>query len=65
MYILNASPGIYIPWQIIKKFLDGDTVDKVQFYRNLVPDNLFTHTNREQIEEQFGGSAPNCTEHYW
>jgi len=65
MYILNVSAGIYIPWQIIKKFLDGDTVDKVQFYKNMTPDNLFTHTNREQVEEQFGGSAPNCTDQYW
>jgi len=64
MYLINASPAVYVPWQIIKKFLDGDTVEKVQFYKNQKIKNLFTHTNRDQVEEQFGGTAPNLTQ-YW
>jgi len=64
MYLVNASPGVYVPWQLVKKFLDGDTVEKVQFYKSQKPKNLFTHANRDQVEQQFGGNAPNLTQ-YW
>jgi len=64
MYLVNASPGVYVPWQLVKKFLDGDTVEKVQFYKSQKPKNLFTHANRDQVEQQFGGTAPNLTQ-YW
>ena len=64
MYLINASAGIYAPWQIAKRFLDGDTVEKVNFYKNQVPQDLFKTVHPDQVEEQFGGSAPNCTQ-YW
>jgi len=55
---------IYTPWKIAKKFLDGDTTKKVEFYKTQIPVELFKHANPEQVEEQFGGSAPNCTQ-FW
>jgi hypothetical protein len=64
MYLINASNAVYVPWQIAKKLLDGDTVEKVQFYKTQKPANLLLHANPSQIEERFGGSAPNAT-HYW
>jgi len=64
MYLINASNGIYAPWQIAKRFLDGDTVEKVNFYKTQVPKDLFNTVHPDQVEEQFGGSAPNCTQ-YW
>jgi len=63
-YLINASAAIYAPWRIVQKFLDGDTKDKVEFFRKQIPKSLFDHTNPEQVEEQFGGTAPNCTQ-YW
>jgi len=64
IYLVNAARTVYAPWKIAKKFLDGDTVDKVHFYKSSIPEELFTYTNREQVEQQFGGLAPNCTK-YW
>jgi len=64
IFIINASAGIYAPWQIAKKFLDGDTVEKVNFYKTQVPKDLFYKINPDQVEQQFGGNAPNCTQ-YW
>jgi len=61
MYLINASPTIYIPWSIIKTFLDGDTATKVQFYKNQTPSNLFKHTHPSQVEEKFGGTAENTS----
>jgi len=61
MYLINASSTIYIPWSIIKTFLDGDTVSKVQFYKTQVPSNLFKHTHTSQIEEKYGGTATNTS----
>ncbi len=64
MYLINASSGIYAPWQIAKRFLDGDTVEKVNFYKTSIPTDLFKSVHPDQVEEQFGGNAPNCTQ-YW
>jgi len=64
MYLINAPSSVYVPWSIAKKFLDGDTVEKVNFCKSQAPSDLFTHTNRSQVEEKFGGSAPNATQ-FW
>ena len=62
--MINAASSVYLPWKIIQKFLDEVTLSKINFYKTSEPAALFAHTNSEQIEQQFGGSAPN-TSHYW
>jgi hypothetical protein len=64
IYLVNAARTVYAPWKIAKKFLDGDTQEKVQFSKTSVPENLFHHAHRDQVEQQFGGNAPNITQ-YW
>jgi len=58
MYIINAPTTVYIPWQMAKKFLEEVTVKKIQFYKTQIPEPLFEHTNREQVEKKYGGTAP-------
>ena len=64
MYIVNTPAAVYLPWQLVKKFMDEVTIKKIVFYKEQVPTALFEHTNREQVEKQFGGTAPNATK-YW
>lgn len=64
LYMLNVTKSMYVPWQVVKNFLDEVTVQKIQFYKDQVPTKLFDHTNKDQVEQKFGGNAPNCTQ-YW
>lgn len=64
MFVLNTPTAVYIPWQIVKKFLDEVTVKKIQFLKGDIPTNLFTYTNKSQVEIQHGGTARNITR-FW
>jgi len=59
MYIVNAPSCVYLPWQMFKRFMQEATVKKIQFIKQQAPTPLFEHANREQVEEKYGGSAPN------
>jgi len=63
-YLINSSAAIYAPWKVAQKFLDGDTKEKIEFFKGPIPKALFTHANPEQVEQQYGGTAPNCTQ-FW
>jgi len=64
MNIINTPSSIYIPWALIKGFLDEVTVKKIQFFKTGSPTTLFDSTNREQVEQKFGGTAPNLSR-FW
>jgi len=64
MYIVNAPSSVYLPWQMVKKFLQEATVKKIQFCKQQVPDPLFQHTHRDQIEKKYGGTAPDLVK-FW
>lgn len=64
LYVLNVPTSLYAPWQIIKRFLDEVTVQKVQLCKNQSLGDLLKSTNPEQVEEKYGGVAPNATQ-YW
>jgi len=64
LYIINTPGTIYVPWQIAKGFLEEHTVKKIQFFKKEIPEPLFEHANRDQVEEKFGGTAKNQTI-YW
>jgi len=61
LYVVNTPGSIYIPWQMIKGFLEEHTVRKIQFFKKDIPEPLFEHANREQVEQKFGGTAKNLT----
>jgi len=64
MYIVNTPSTIYIPWKIAKKFIEESTVNKIFFHKKQNPDPLFAHTNKDQVEEKYGGTAPNIDK-FW
>lgn len=64
MYILNVTPILYGPWQMMKPFLDEVTVEKIKLCKGSIPNDLLAFTNAEQVEEKYGGSAKNATQ-YW
>lgn len=64
LYVVNAPASLYVPWKIIKGFLDETTIRKIHFEKGQLPHDLFKETNREQIEKQYGGAAPNV-ETFW
>jgi hypothetical protein len=55
---------IYVPWRMIKGLLEENTVNKVKILKTPIAQELFNHTNPEQVEQKFGGTAPNVTA-YW
>jgi len=64
LYMVNAPASVSLPWKMIKKFLDEDTVSKISFCKQSVPETLFLHTHRGQVEQKYGGTAPNLRQ-FW
>lgn len=58
-YVLNMSSLVRGLWKIVKAFLDEATVQKIQFLESSTKKNIFTYINEEQVEQKFGGKAPN------
>jgi len=64
MYNVNTPTFITIPWKMAKAFLEESTVKKINFIKKQVPEPLFQLARREQVEEKYGGTAPNLTK-FW
>ena len=58
-YMLNTSSIVRGLWKIAKAFLNEATVNKVQFLESSNKNDIFSNINEYQIEEKFGGKAPN------
>ena len=65
MYIVQAPSAINFMWGMMKGFLEENTQRKIQIMKHIVPENLFKHTNKEQIEVKYGGFSPTKTSNYW
>ena len=63
-YVVNPAKSVYYIWTCVKPFLDDVLIDKVKLLNGSVPTELFTHINPFQVEEKYGGKAPNLTR-YW
>mmetsp|Transcript_8420 Transcript_8420/g.8334 ORF Transcript_8420/g.8334 Transcript_8420/m.8334 type:complete len:392 (+) Transcript_8420:226-1401(+) len=63
-YVINVPSGIYFLWKCIKPFMDKVTVKKIKLTNDSAPKELFNHCNRNQVEQKYGGTAPNLT-NYW
>lgn len=44
--------------------MDETTIKKIKLMKESVPQDLFTHCNRNQVEQKYGGNAPNLVD-YW
>ena len=65
MYIVQAPTSINFMWGMIKGFLEENTQRKIQIIKQIIPENLFKHTNKEQIERKYGGSSTDIQQQYW
>lgn len=65
MYIVRAPSSINFMWGMIKGFLEENTQRKIQIVKEVVPANLFTHTNKEQVETRYGGLSANIEKKFW
>lgn len=65
MYIVQAPTSINFMWSMIKGFLEENTQRKIQIIKSIIAENLFKHTNREQIENKYGGISKNIEGNYW
>lgn len=65
MYVVQAPNTINFMWSMIKGFLEETTQRKIQIIKQIIPENLFKHTNREQIEKKFGGVSKDVLQKYW
>lgn len=65
MYIVNSPKSINMVWGMVKGFLEEATVQKINILSGSVPENLFTHAHKSQIEAFFGGVGQNLLESYW
>lgn len=60
-YIVNAPRTLKFMWNIIKKFIEPHTVNKIRILRESNPVEMKNHFNSKQYEEKYGGAAPNAT----
>ncbi|KAL4441557.1 hypothetical protein ABPG74_021489 [Tetrahymena malaccensis] len=64
-YVVNTPSSIFIPYKIIKGFLEEATIKKISFYSNGNPKPLFGHCHKSQIESTYNGDSNPIKEKYW
>lgn len=64
-YVVNSPASIYIPYQIIKGFLEESTIRKISFYKNGIPKPLFLHCHPSQLETTYSGQSEAKTSNFW
>jgi hypothetical protein len=62
---MNAPWSFTIPWSIAKVFLAKSTVNKITICGDNYSKKMWLHFNKNQIEKQFGGDAPDLNDKYW
>lgn len=65
LYIMNSPSSIYFTWKMVKGLLEETTVQKINFSKEHKNDDMWKHVNKSQVEEKFGGTAPNITQSFW
>lgn len=59
-YVVNPAKIVYYMWSCMKPFLDDVLIEKVKILNKPHPEELFSHCNLYQVEEKYGGKAPNA-----
>jgi hypothetical protein len=63
-YILNAPSSMTFMWMIAKAVLDARTLAKCNVLGTNYSDRMLGHFAHHQIEQRYGGTAPNLTS-FW
>ena len=63
--ILNTTLGTKMLWKICKPFLGETTTKKTFLESDSTSDELTNNFHPSQLEEKFGGTAPNVEGPYW
>lgn len=64
-YCLNSPSTISVLWTIAKLVMEETTISKVSLEKAATSAAMWDHFNPEQVEEKYGGKAPNKTENFW
>jgi CRAL/TRIO domain len=62
--IINPPKTLYFIWSLLKPFLDPVTIDKISLTKDSIPRTLLQFFDPYQVEERYGGKAPNL-EIFW
>lgn len=57
--MINTPKTIYFIYSCLKPFLDPVTIDKISIAKGNVATNVIKYFNPYQVEERYGGRAPN------
>jgi hypothetical protein len=60
-YILNAPSSLTFMWMFVKALLDARTASKITTLAASSSERMLSHFSPHQVEQKFGGSAPNLT----
>jgi hypothetical protein len=64
IYVVGMNPVLNALWSIVRNLIDSHTNKKIRFIKNNNKDEMFEFINREQLEEKYGGFAPNVSEEF-
>lgn len=65
-YVVRIPASISFIWTVVKRFLDEDTVIKINFFDDQKVEPLLEYCNPSQLEKKFGGTLENIAEgHFW
>ena len=63
-YVINAPRTISWIWNFVKGFLEHHTANKIKIKRESTAKEMLTHIAANQLEQKYGGSAPDLNE-FW
>ncbi|EPR60260.1 polyphosphoinositide binding protein, putative [Toxoplasma gondii ME49] len=62
MLIIKSSFVFWGMWQLVSVVLPERTKQKICLYTSNFQNDLFSHVNKNQVEERYGGTCPNVKE---
>ena len=58
-YVVNAPGTVTMAWSMAKKFMSPVSASKVDISGKNYSKRMWEHINKDQIEQKYGGTAPN------